>query len=100
MSDVANEDFVGALVASGPTSNYPERMRRFGQLVGTWSIASRTLNEDTQEWSESELTWTFAYILDGRAVQDVLSGPSRVDSSLRPGARPSVPTTRFSACGA
>jgi hypothetical protein len=82
MGDVANEDFVGALVASGPTSNYPERMRRFGQLVGSWSIASRTLNEHTQEWAEAELTWTFAYVLDGRAVQDVLTGPSRGNPSV------------------
>ncbi|MCU1577344.1 MAG: hypothetical protein JWP70_2048 [Leifsonia sp.] len=82
MGDVANEDFVSALVASGPTSNYPERMRRFGRLVGTWSIASRTLDEHTQEWAESELTWTFAYVLDGRAVQDVLTGPSRADPSV------------------
>jgi hypothetical protein len=59
------------LVASGPTDEYPGRMRRFGQLVGTWSARGSRLDEVTGEWTVRDFTWVVDYILDGRAVQDV-----------------------------
>lgn len=67
----------GALISDAATPLYPARMRRFGRLVGTWDVTSRLLDENTGEWAEAALTWTFAYILDGRGVQDVIS--RRVD---------------------
>ncbi len=63
--------FAEALVASGPTSEYPGRMRRFGQLVGTWSVKGSRLDEASGEWVEREFTWIVEFVLDGRAVQDV-----------------------------
>lgn len=56
-------------------------MRLFGQLVGTWSVTNRFLDESSGEWSESTLEWTFAYVLDGRAVQDVLVRPATDDAA-------------------
>ncbi|KQV06823.1 hypothetical protein [Leifsonia sp. Root112D2] len=66
-------EFARALVSPGPTQRYAERMRRFGRLVGSWSVTSRLLDEHSGEWGESARIWTFGYILDGRGVQDVLS---------------------------
>lgn len=63
--------FVDALVAPGPTPEYPTRMRRFGQLVGTWAVHGSRLDESTGEWVEREFTWLVEFVLDGRAVQDV-----------------------------
>lgn len=60
-----------ALIASGPTPDYPGRMQRFGQLVGSWAAKGSRLNEETGEWTEREFTWIVDFILDGRAVQDV-----------------------------
>ena len=63
--------FAEALIADGPTPEYPGRMRRFGQLVGTWAVHGSKLDESTGEWAEREFTWIVQFVLDGRAVQDV-----------------------------
>ncbi|WP_022885279.1 hypothetical protein [Glaciibacter superstes] len=63
--------FAEALIASGPTPEYPGRMRRFGKLVGSWAAKGSRLDEATGEWTEREFTWIVGFILDGRAVQDV-----------------------------
>ena len=68
--------FAEALVAPGPTPEYPGRMRRFGQLVGSWSVKGSLFNEESGEWMEREFTWIVEFILDGRAVQDVEVVPS------------------------
>ena len=75
-------DFAHALVAPRATPRYPQRMRRFGRLIGTWAVSSRLLDESTGEWRESQLTWRFAFILDGRGVQDVITGPSAADPEV------------------
>jgi hypothetical protein len=60
-----------ALIAPGPTPEYPGRMRRFGQLVGSWAATGSRLDETTGEWVVRDFTWIMDFILDGRAVQDV-----------------------------
>ncbi|GAA3591861.1 hypothetical protein GCM10022198_14750 [Klugiella xanthotipulae] len=74
MSVPTAQTFASHLVADAPTAAYPSRMALFGRLVGTWSIANEYFNERTQEWSESDRTWVFSYVLGGRAVQDVITG--------------------------
>lgn len=71
MTSASVPDFANALMAPGPTPEYPGRMRRFGQLVGTWAAKGSRLDEATNEWIERDFTWIVAFILDGRAVQDV-----------------------------
>ena len=83
MTAASDETFVRALVAPGPQSAHPDRMTLFGQLVGTWQVTNRLLDESTGEWSEASLVWTFAYVLDGRAVQDVLVRPHGDDPDAR-----------------
>lgn len=65
-----------ALIAPGPTDAYPTRMRRFGQLVGSWQVTGSRLDEATDAWTDRNFTWVVDYILDGRAVQDVEIEPS------------------------
>ncbi|HEY2557378.1 MAG TPA: hypothetical protein VGI08_09740 [Diaminobutyricibacter sp.] len=83
MTAASDVSFVNALLAAGPQSAHPDRMRLFGQLVGTWNVTNRLLDESTGEWSEASLVWTFAYVLDGRAVQDVLVRPDARDPDAR-----------------
>ncbi len=83
MTAASDVSFVNALLAAGPQSAHPDRMRLFGQLVGTWNVTNRLLDESTGEWSEASLVWTFAYVLDGRAVQDVLVRPDAHDPDAR-----------------
>ncbi|MGO4690413.1 hypothetical protein [Glaciibacter sp. 2TAF33] len=71
MTAVVTPRFAEALVASGPTPDYPSRMNRFGQLVGSWAATGSRLDEATGEWVGREFTWIVDFILDGRAVQDI-----------------------------
>lgn len=79
MSESTDSLFARALVASGPTPEWPQRMRLFGQLVGSWTAQTRLLDETTGAWRESVAEWVFAYTLGGRAVQDVLVARDPVD---------------------
>lgn len=65
--------------APGRAPEAPAELERWGQLAGTWSCASTFLNGDG-EWQEvpGRATWTWAYVLDGWAVQDVWRGPPGV----------------------
>ena len=83
MTAAIDDSFARALVASGPQSAHPDRMRLFGQLVGTWQVTNRMLDEWAGTWSVTALEWTFAYVLDGRAVQDVLVGPNAAEPDAR-----------------
>ncbi|KGJ76938.1 hypothetical protein GY21_08860 [Cryobacterium roopkundense] len=71
MTAIPTPRFDEALVTHEPTSEYPERMKRFGRLVGSWSVKGSRLSEETGDWSERTFVWEMAFILDGRAVQDV-----------------------------
>ncbi|MFC6356193.1 hypothetical protein [Luethyella okanaganae] len=71
MTTAAGSPFTEALVSEDATSEYPARMRRFGQLVGSWAARGHRLDEATGEWHDREFTWIVAFILDGRAVQDI-----------------------------
>lgn len=44
----------------------------FGPLLGEWRVRNRSLDEATGQWHESRFAWTFARILDGLGVQDVI----------------------------
>lgn len=71
MTTAAIAGLADTLIASGPTADYPSRMRRFGQLVGSWAAKGSRFNEATGEWQVRDFIWVVDYILDGRAVQDV-----------------------------
>lgn len=63
--------FAEALIAAGPTSEYPVRMREFARLVGRWDARGSRLDEGTGEWRERAFEWVVEYVLEGRAVQDL-----------------------------
>jgi hypothetical protein len=67
-------EFVDALIAEGPVAEHSGELALFGRFVGEWQIDNRSLIESTGEWVESRFRWMFAWILDGRGVQDVIVG--------------------------
>jgi hypothetical protein len=71
MTTASVSGLADALITPGPTAEYPARMRRFGQLVGTWAVKGSRLDEASAEWVGRDFTWIVGYILDGRAVQYV-----------------------------
>lgn len=71
MSDPIDLSFADALISDAATERYPNRMSRFGRLVGRWNVHSRRMDEATGHWHESDFVWVVGFILDGKAVQDV-----------------------------
>lgn len=76
MNERALPGFADALITDGPAPGYPARMRRLGQLVGTWQVRGTRLNEDTGEWGDCSFTWIVSHVLDGRGLQDIEVVPS------------------------
>jgi hypothetical protein len=74
-----------ALAAQGPHPDHADELMLFGQLVGAWEFegveygAGGVSSEHTGEWH-------FGWVLEGRAIQDVLITPARGD---RAGGQPS-----------
>lgn len=44
----------------------------FGRFVGDWHVRNSLYDESAGTWSQSELVWTFDWIISGRGIQDVL----------------------------
>jgi hypothetical protein len=67
-------EFVDALIAEYPAAEHAGELALFGRFVGVWQVDNRSVIESTAEWFESRFRWVFAWILDGRGVQDVIVG--------------------------
>ncbi len=64
---------LAALRADGPHPDYAEELALFGQFVGSWAIDNTSFLASGPERFAAE--WRFGWVLDGRAVQDVLFHP-------------------------
>ena len=58
---------------------YEAKLRTFGQFIGVWDMDIRLFNETNQIVYHQPGVWMFSWILDGRAIQDVIVGPPRSD---------------------
>ncbi len=68
--------FADALIASKPSPALGARARDLDWLVGCWSAVVRD-HADDGSVTESRGEWWFAWVLDGRALQDVWIVPTR-----------------------
>jgi hypothetical protein len=59
------------LAADGPAPTLAEGLSLFGRFVGSWDVESVVYDLDGSERREP-CEWHFAWVLGGRAVQDVL----------------------------
>jgi hypothetical protein len=68
--------FAAALLANRPASELADRLKLYGQFVGAWEAEGEAFLPDG---SRRRHYWqiTFAYVLEGRAVQDVWITPQR-----------------------
>jgi hypothetical protein len=64
-------DIFNLLSASGPFSEYAEKLMLYGQFVGSWSMDA-TWFEKNGESRKGKGEWHFGWILGGRGIQDVL----------------------------
>jgi hypothetical protein len=76
---------LGSLCADGPYPDWRDALMVFGQFVGTWDLEVEYYDDTGQRTYQGRWEWSFAWILGGRAIQDVLidrlalepGGPSR-----------------------
>ncbi|MFE6736972.1 hypothetical protein [Microbacterium sp. NPDC057650] len=81
------------LRATGAHPDFADELALFGRFVGEWRMRVRFYEADGACVYDEPGRWTFGWVLDGRAVQDVLSGPApgrgeaagerRIGSSMR-----------------
>jgi len=86
--------FLTNLAADGPHPDLADDLMDFGQFVGTWAMAVRFYDGGKVIFDRPG-TWTFGWVLDGRAVQDVLTYPTSSDSDDTPGRRGIGTTLRY-----
>lgn len=70
-----------ALVARGPALSLGKRAALFNRLVGSWDVEVFDIeNDGAKRVTEGE--WHFAWVLEGRAIQDIFIVPRRPDRHL------------------
>ncbi len=68
--------FLEALCSEGPPADQKEKMTLYDALIGDWEVDVIDYAPDGTR-RESKGEWYFAWVLDGRAIQDVFIVPSR-----------------------
>ena len=71
----ASSAMIEVLRADGPFPEYADRLMVFGRLVGSWDIEGRYIDEDGNTTRETTGEWHFGWVLEGRAIQDVIIAP-------------------------
>ena len=72
---------IEALRADGPLPAYREHLMLFGQFVGVWDMDISFYDEAGERIFHGVGEWMFSWVLDGRAIQDVLIYANISDSS-------------------
>ena len=74
------------LASDGPHPDAPEAIMEYGQLVGNWLCTSSGPQPDgTWKQAEGVNTWTWYYVLDGHAIQDVWKPSPNADGKVNMG---------------
>jgi GNAT superfamily N-acetyltransferase len=83
-ADHAVDRFLDAFGAPGPDPTLAERLRLFGQFVGSWDLEV-TWHHDDGTTTVEPGEWHFGWALAGRAVADVWICPRRAADGSSPG---------------
>jgi hypothetical protein len=74
---------IDALAASGPHPDHERELMLFGRFVGAWDMEGEQIAPDGGR-TEFRGEWHFGWVLDGRAIQDVLiSDPIEYGTTVR-----------------
>lgn len=66
---------IDVLRADGPYPDYADSLMLFGRLVGSWDIQGTFFNADGTIRVRRRGEWHFGWVLEGRAIQDVIVTP-------------------------
>lgn len=70
------------LGAQEPDSEHIDELMLFGQFVGSWDLEATFFDDGNENHTSGE--WHFAWILQGRALQDVLIFPALAIPEITP----------------
>ncbi|HEX8650721.1 MAG TPA: hypothetical protein VF708_07755 [Pyrinomonadaceae bacterium] len=76
-------DFAQALMAKGPAAQLGEAASVYAWLIGSWDVRVIDYGDDGTK-RESTGEWHFAWVLEGRAMQDVWISPPRSQRDSSP----------------
>jgi hypothetical protein len=68
---------IEALAADAPFHEYADKLMLFGRLVGAWDIEGKYFDREGKAPQERKGEWHFGWVLEGRAIQDVILTPPR-----------------------
>lgn len=79
---------LSAYPATGPHPDYREKLMLFGQFEGVWDLDIKFFDAAGNTVFHGPGEWAFAWVLDGRVMQDVLTFPDLYDpTATAPGKR-------------
>ncbi len=81
MQNESSPEFTAALFSSG--TSLSDSASLYGWLVGCWRVRVVDYHEDGTKF-ETEGEWHFRWVMEGRAIQDVLIVPARKLRSPQP----------------
>jgi len=94
MNNPLIDTFPDRLVARGPHPSLGAHAETYGRLIGSWTGEVSVHPPDAPTVTTSAEIH-FAWVLDGRAVQDVWITPALADRAARPAATPELYGTRL-----
>jgi hypothetical protein len=71
--------FASALISTEPHPDLPAEHRIFGPFIGSWDLVVTWYAEGGSIRRQENGEWHFAWVLEGRAVQDVWIVPPRAE---------------------
>lgn len=74
-------EMLRALHASGPHSDHARAMDTYGRLIGEWEIEDVHFHRDGTARDRRLGEWLFGWVLQGRAIQDVILSPPRTETA-------------------
>jgi hypothetical protein len=74
---MSSGEMLAALAAQGPWPAHADELMLFGQFVGPWDLDITLFDFDGGVRAEGPGEWSFGWVLEGRAIQDVLVRPPR-----------------------
>jgi hypothetical protein len=81
MENIVRTSFSEGLISTGPASEYREKLMLYGRFVGDW-VADCTDYADDGRTEHYRWDIRFAWVLEGRAVQDLWITPVRAGGKV------------------
>lgn len=83
MASLTSNQLADALLSDGPHPDIPPEQRIFAPFIGSWDLTVRWFDEAGKLSREEKGEWHFAWVLEGRGIQDVWIVPSRAERAGR-----------------